>query len=455
MEPPEGKMPEIPGLENISTKRRRIARLAMEAPDRPLVSLNHCIDLEWMREAYRRTRKNAAPGVDGQKAEEYAGNLDENLRSLLDRAKSGAYRAPPVRRVYIPKGQGSEKRPIGIPTFEDKVLQRAVVMVLEAIYEQDFLPCSYGFRPRRSAHQALETFWRQAMAWYGGWVVEVDIRRYFDTVDHGHLRQILRQRVRDGVLLGLIGKWLNAGVLEEGRLGYPEVGTPQGGVVSPMLANIYLHEVLDGWFEARVKPRLKGRAFLIRFADDTVLCFEREDDARRVLAALPKRFGKYGLALHPDKTRLVPFQTPARRRRKAAVDGGCQPGSFEFLGFTHYWGKSQKGNWVIKRKTSPGRFGRALRRVSAWCASVRHRPLREQHADLVRKLRGHYAYYGITGNTDALSRFSYETLRVWMKWLRRRGQQRCSWDAAYRPVERFPLPESVAIHSILRSVVKP
>ena len=245
-------------------------------------SLAYFIDIDWLREAYRRTRKDGAVGVDGQTGEDYAVNLEDNLRSLLERAKSGTYQAPPVRRAYIPKaGSATETRPLGIPTFEDKVLQRAVVMVLEAIYEQDFMDCSYGFRPGRSAHQALESLWDQTMAMGGGWIVEVDIRKFFDTIDHGHLRALLKRRVRDGVLLRLIGKWLNAGVLEDGCVTHPETGSPQGGVISPMLSNIFLHYVLDEWFERDVQPRLKGQSFLIRFADDFVMGFSCEEDARK------------------------------------------------------------------------------------------------------------------------------------------------------------------------------
>src|SRR5215468_9243455 len=298
---------------DVSTKRQRIAELARQSPEMGFTSLAHFIDIDWLREAYRRTRKDGAVGMDGQSGEDYAVDLESNLRSLLERAKSGTYQAPPVRRVRIPKaGSATETRPLGIPTFEDQVLQRAVVMVLEAIYEQDFKDCSYGFRPGRSAHQALESLWQQTMAMGGGWIVDVDIRKFFDTIDHGHLRELLKRRARDGVLLRLIGKWLNAGVLEDGCVTHPEAGSPQGGVVSPLLANAYLHEVLDTWFEQTVKPRLKGRAYLIRYADDAVLVFEQEGDARRVQEVLPKRFGKYGLALHPEKTRLVRFQRPGR-----------------------------------------------------------------------------------------------------------------------------------------------
>ena len=283
----EGTMGETSGSQTVSTKLQRIAELAKKAPEMAFTTLAHHIDIDWLREAYNRTRKDGARGVDGQSAIEYAADLEDNLRSLLERAKSGTYRAPPVKRVHIPKGDGKQTRPIGIPTFEDKVLQRAVAMLLEAVYEQEFYDFSYGFRPRRSAHQALDAVSKGMWEMAGGWVLEVDIRKFFDTLDHEHLRKILRHRVRDGVLLRLIGKWLNAGVLEGLVLSHPEAGTPQGGVISPLLANIYLHAVIDGWFVRDVCPRLKGRAQLVRYADDFVFVFEREDDARRVFKALP------------------------------------------------------------------------------------------------------------------------------------------------------------------------
>jgi group II intron reverse transcriptase/maturase len=235
-------------------------------PDKAMTSLSYHLDLEWMLEAYRRTRKDGATGIDGVSAREYEANLEENLRSLLDRAKSGdGYRAPPMRRVHIPKGDGTT-RPLGIPTFEDKVLQRAVVMLLEPLYEQDFLDCSYGFRPGRSAHQALRDVQSGLWKMGGGWVLDVDLRKFFDTLDHGRLRQLLAKRMRDGVIERLIGKWLNAGVMEDGRLTFPEAGTPQGGVISPLLANVYLHEVVDTWFVEEVRPRMKGEAFLVRYS---------------------------------------------------------------------------------------------------------------------------------------------------------------------------------------------
>ena len=305
----------------VFTKQQRIAELARRSPQMVFTSLAYLMDIEWLTAAFHRTRKDGAPGVDGQTWFDYERNLEVNLQSLLDRAKSGTYRAPPVRRVYIPKaGSTTESRPIGIPTLEDKVLQRAVVMLLEPIYEQDFDAGSYGFRPGRSAHDALEDLWKRTMDSSGGWILEVDIRKFFDTLCHLHLREFLQLRVRDGVLNRLIGKWLKAGVMEEGCISYPDAGSPQGGVISPMLANVFLHYVLDVWFRQEVQPRLQGRAHLIRYADDFVILFRHESDARRVLEVLPKRFGKYGLTLHPDKTRLVPFRRPPRK-----ADGGDSP----------------------------------------------------------------------------------------------------------------------------------
>jgi RNA-directed DNA polymerase len=430
---------------DISTRLQRIAELARREPKLALTTLAHHIDIEFLREAYRRTRKDGATGVDGETAASYAESLDENLRSLLDRFKSGTYRAPPVRRVHIPKGDGSKTRPIGIPTFEDKVLQRAVMMVLEAIYEQEFYDCSYGFRPARSAHDALQALWNNLMKMHGGWVLELDIERFFDTMVHEHLRSFLDRRVRDGVLRRTINKWLKAGVLEAGELRYEDAGTPQGGVVSPLLANVYLHEVLDTWFATEVKPRLQGQGFLIRYADDAVLVFSSEKDARRVMTELPERFGRYGLALHSEKTRLVKFARPS----KDDTPKDAEAGSFDLLGFTHYWGKSRKDSWVVKRKTARSRFGRALQRVSQWCRVHLHDKIAKQHEHLVQMLQGHYGYFGITGNASALSAFRYEVTRIWRRWLHRRtGRGAMPWLRFVRVRERYPLPPPTVVHSV-------
>jgi len=438
---------------SVFTRQQRIAELAKQSPQMGFTSLNHHLNFAWFCMAYQQTRKDGAPGVDGQTGDDYQSNLVENLQSLLDRAKTGAYRAPPVRRVRIPKGTGKETRPLGIPTLEDKILQRAVVMALEPIYEQDFCDCSYGYRPGRSAHQALTALWKQTMGLGGCWLVEVDIRKFFDTLDHAHLRALLRRRVRDGVLLRLIDKWLKAGVLEEGELTYPEAGTPQGGVISPLLANVYLHYVLDVWFEQEVKPRLKGRAFLVRYADDFVMGFACEGDARRVLDVLPKRFGKYGLTIHPDKTRLVPFVRPSSRSLASGSGDAPPPGSFDFLGVTHFWSRSKKGFWVVKQKTARSRFQRAVKTIAAWCRQNRHLPIAAQFQALWRKLRGHYQYYGgIIGNGRSLWCFRERVQEIWRKWLSRRsGRARLSWVQMNALLKRCVLPVPPAVGAAVRS----
>lgn len=312
-------------------------------------------------------------------------------------------------------------------------------MVLEAIYEQDFHAGSYGFRPGRSAHDALQAVWEATTRIGGGWVLEVDIRAFFDTLNHSALRGFLDRRVSDGVLRRAIDKWLKAGVLEAGAISQPEEGTPQGGVISPILANVYLHEVLDVWFEQEVKPRLHGEATLVRYADDFVIVFEWEADARRVMEVLPKRFGKYGLTLHPDKTRLVKFTRPRPAGGKDDDDNGS--GSFDFLGLTHHWGRSRKGTMVVRQKTMRSRFTRSLTRIREWCRYNRHRPIAEQRQLLAMKLLGHYGYYGVTGNYEALRRFAEEVKRVWHKWLARRSQRANSrWDHFQRILHRYPLP---------------
>ena len=437
--------------EVISTKQEKIAKLARIEPKLTLKTLAHHIDVSWLHEAYRRTRKDGAVGVDGINSAEYEANLKENLEDLHERFKSGRYRAPAVRRVHIPKeGAGNKTRPIGIPTLEDKILQRAVAMVLEPVYEEDFLDCSYGFRPSRSPHQAVEALWQGIMNIGGGWIIDLDIQSFFDSVGRAELRSFLDQRVRDGVIRRVIGKWLNAGVMEEGVTWYPERGTPQGGVISPLLSNIFLHEVLDVWFHETVQPRMKGRSLIVRFADDAVLAFAREDDARRVLEVLPKRFGKYGLTLHPEKTRLVDFRRPRR-------DSKPTPGhSFDMLGFTHYWGKSRKGQWTVKRKTAKGRFSRALKRISRWCRVNRHQRVAEQRVALNQKLRGHYSYYGVTGNMRALSNFHRQVERLWRKWLSRRSREaHLHWEAFQRLLRHHPLLSPRVAHGVYRCAANP
>jgi RNA-directed DNA polymerase len=400
--------------ENVSTKQERIAELARNNPAMAFTSLNQYLDYTWVRYAYECTRKDGAVGVDGQTSEEYAANLEQNLLHLIDRLKSGRYKAPPVRRHYIEKSDGGQ-RGLGIPCFEDKVAQRAIVMLLEPLYEQCFIDCSYGFRPGRSAHQALQAVWKGIMERGGRWVLDVDVRKYFASISHAKLRECLARRVTDGVVRRLIDKWLKAGVLEEGQLYYPDTGTPEGGVISPLLANVYLHYVLDEWFAVQVQPRLRGPSTLVRYCDDFVMMFAYKDDAERVLEALGKRLGKYGLQLHPDKTRMVDF----RFREPPQHDGGALPMAtiFDFLGFTHVWGRSRRGKAVVRRQTAKARLARAIKTIDQQCRVMRHLPLRKQHKRLCQMLRGHYAYFGITGNSKRLGNLHERVRRSWQKWL--------------------------------------
>jgi RNA-directed DNA polymerase len=426
----------------VSTRLQWIAEQAKARPELVFTTLAHLIDGEMLREAYKRTRKDSSPGVDGVTAKEYAVNLEANLSNLHERLRKQQYYAPPVKRTYLEKEDGS-KRPIGMPVFEGKVVERAVVMLLEAVYEQDFYDCSHGFRPGRSPHGALRELWNKC-AWGNiNWIVDADVSGYFDSIPKGKLVEVIRQRVNDGGLLRLIGKWLNAGVLEGEQLFYPEKGTPQGGVISPMLANIYLHEVLDRWFERDVKPRMKGRCFLIRFADDFIIGCEEEGDAQRVMAVLPKRFERYGLTIHPTKTKLVRFGRPKLK------DDGAGNGTFDFLGFTHYWARSRKGNWVVKRRTAGKRLRRAGKRVWEWCRRNRHLPMREQSKMLRSKLRGHYQYYGIRCNYEALRAHFTQVKRAWRSWLNRRGgKKHMTWERFTHLLTVYPLPPPRIVHQI-------
>jgi group II intron reverse transcriptase/maturase len=440
-------------LNNVLTVQQRIATLAQRSPDFAFFSLAHYIDLHWLEEAYHRTRKDGAAGIDDVTGGHYAENLHENLQNLLNRLKSGTYKAPPVKRKHIPKGTESETRPIGIPTFEDKIVQRAVVMLLEPIYEHDFYDSSFGFRPGRSAHQALRVVREATMDVFGGWVLEVDIRKFFDTLDHKHLREFVSRRVRDGSLRCLIGKWLNAGVMDGNELSFSESGSPQGGVISPLLANIYLHYVLDDWFEQQVKPVMRDKCRLVRFADDFVIIFKSKNDANRVMNVISKRFEKYGLTVHPEKTRLIDFRAPnnfERLREEKSNDNGRssrKPQTFDLLGFTHYWCKTKHANWAVQRKTMKSRLARAVERIDLWCRKNRHMPIQEQWETLCKKVRGHYAYYAIRGNGQSLNNFHYLIRRAWRRWLDRRNEKKSmGWEKFKRLCQRYPLPRPRIIH---------
>ena len=431
--------------ENMYTKQQRIAKAAAKFAGKSLVSIAHNIDVQWMYCAYEWTRKDGAAGIDGVTAAEYEVGLWEKLENLVELLKSGTYRAPPVKRVYIPKaGSATEKRPIGIPTFEDKILQRAIVMVLEPILEKEFYDFSYGFRPGKSAHNAVDRIWNKIMDMNGCYVIDMDISKYFDTIDHKLLREMISQRVSDGVITRVIGKWLNAGVMDAGQRMYPEKGTPQGGVISPLLSNLFLHEVLDEWFVKTVKPRMKGKAAMVRYADDAVIMCELKEDAERIYKVLGARFEKYGLKIHPEKTQLLDFTKPKDGQRKGNS-------SFTFLGFKHYWIKSRKGKWIVGRKTDSGRLRRAITAINVWCKLNRFLSLKEQWKLLKAKLNGHYAYYGISLNFQSIAKFYRRVIITWLKWLNRKGQKGYrTWNSFMDYLKDFPLPTPRIVHSFVK-----
>jgi RNA-directed DNA polymerase len=401
----------------MSTGLDRIAELARANKTVQFTSIAHLLTVTGLEHAWAGLRKEASAGVDGVTYAEYGVHVRENLEQLHDRLVRGQYRAQPLRRVYIPKEEGTQ-RALSIPALEDKIVQRAVLDLLTAIYEQDFLGCSYGFRPGRSAQEALDEVGRVICRRPIGYVLEADICAYFDTIVRSQLMELIEKRVRDGSILRLIGKWINAGVLEDGRLLVTQTGVGQGQVISPLLANIYLHYVLDEWFEDVVKPRLRGDAYEIRYADDFILCFQYREDAEKVLRVLGKRFEKYGLRLHPDKTRLIEFGRDALT--KSEEGGGPKPGTFDFLGFTHICKRSRRGKFTIHVRTMRKRLRRSLKRVSAWCQRHRHQPVVEQWAALNAMLRGHYQYYGRPTNFRSLWEFYREVRKTWHKWLNRR-----------------------------------
>jgi RNA-directed DNA polymerase len=421
----------------MSTKYIRIAELAKEDKERKFFSIAHFLTPDALYEAFESLRKDASAGVDGVTYAGYEVEAWENIQKLHDRVKSGQYRAQPLRRVYIPKEDGRQ-RPISIPSLEDKILQKAAVDLLNAIYEQDFLGCSYGFRPGRGPQDALDEVGRVICRRPISYVLEADIRGYFDAIVRGLLIGMVEKRVNDGQLLRLIGKWINVGVIDDGRLQVTETGTGQGQIISPLLANIYLHYVLDEWFEKVVKPRLKGEAYEIRYCDDFILCFQYREDAEKVLDVLTKRFEKYGLTLHPEKTRLIEFGRYALT--KSEKPGGQKPATFDFLGFTHICKRSRGGKFTIYVRTMRKRIKRSLQRVALWCREHRHDPVEEQQRSLNWKLRGHYEYYGRSTNSPRLSAFYQEVRRLWHKWLNRRTRGKpLPWAEYVHLLKRPPL----------------
>lgn len=427
-------------MKTMSTVELQIAERAMKFKGEALHSLYPFIDATMLQESYKRLNKQSAKGVDGKTWQQYGLELPERQDRLLEEFRTGRYKAPAIRRVYIPKDKQS-RRPLGIPTIEDKVMQESVRRVLNPIYEEDFKPFSYGFRSGRSAHQAIEYLFKEVSFGKMHYIIDADIKNYFGEINHGMLRDFLDKRVKDGVIRRMIDKWLKAGIMESGNISYPKEGTPQGSVISPLLSNIYLHYVLDEWFSEQIQPLLKGKSFIVRYADDFVLGFTDKSDAERVMAVLPKRFAKYGLTLHAEKTKLIDLNS------KRGGDGR----SFDFLGFTHFLSKSLKGNLVLKRKTSTKRLTRAILNVSSYIQKNRHMKLRDLIAALNVKLRGHYSYYGVTFNSLSLERF-YKAVRFLLfKWLNRRGGKvNLNWNRFADHVDKWtPLLRPIIKHSYL------
>jgi RNA-directed DNA polymerase len=427
------------------TPLSRLTELAKEDSARRFYSIAHFLTPRALYEAFKELRRDASAGMDGVTFQDYQKELGRNLQDLWERVKSGRYRAQPLRRVYIPKDDGKSERPISIPALEDKIVQGATVRLLNPIFEADFLSCSYGSRPGRSPHQALDEIDRVLFRESITHVLELDIKSYFDSIVRTHLVEMIERRVSDGSILRLIGKWINVGVIEEGRLLQTEDGVGQGQVISPFLANVYLHTVLDKWFEDEVKPRLKRKAFLVRYVDDAVICFQDEEDAQRVLKVLEKRFSNYGLRLHPEKTRLVEFGRAALERAERM---GRAPDTFDFLGLTHIPERSRRGFYRPGVKTMKKRLRRGLKEIGRWCKRNRHEPAGQQQETLNAKLRGHYQYYGRSSNFRCLWGFYHAVSRIWHKWLSRRTRGApMSWDIFNSFLSRHPLLKPQITHT--------
>jgi RNA-directed DNA polymerase len=426
--------PSLQRVNEVATRDRRFR----------FTALLHHVDEAALRRAFSRQKRSASAGVDGETVASYELALEENLQDLCERVHTGRYRPQPVRRVHLSKPDGGT-RPIGVPVLEDKIVQGAVAEVLSAVYEADFLGFSYGFRLGRSPHDALRALHTALMTRPVSWILDADIRSFFDSVDHEWLLRIVSHRIADRRILRLIRRWLRAGVVEGNEWKETDRGTPQGAGISPLLANIFLHYIFDLWIHQWRERNALGAVVVVRYCDDFVVGFQREDDARRMWADLQERFGRFSLALHEEKTRLIEFgRIPAHRRARS---GQRRPETFAFLGFTHHCGWTRYGAFIVKRRTQRTRFIRKLKRLRIEAKRRRHSPLAKQQRWLASVLRGHYAYYGLPANHQALSAFYQEVKRLWYRALRRRSQRGLTWNRFGRILELFPLPEPRITHS--------
>ena len=426
------------------TKLSLISGHARRDREFKFTSLAHLLDEEYLRYCYQSLNKDKAVGIDSVSWQEYGANLDENLAHLVSRLKRKKYKPLPARRVYIPKND-KETRPLGISALENKIVERGITWILESIYEQDFLDCSYGFRPKRNCHQALKHLNDLIMFQPVNHIVEADIKGFFDNVDHNRLMDFIRIRISDTALLNLIEKFLKAGYIDDGQLVKSDKGTPQGSILSPMLANIFLHYVLDEWFETTVKSYARGYCELVRYADDFICVVRYADDAKRIEQALKSRFSKYGLEIHPTKSRTITF---GRFERDNAEKQNRKPNTFEFLGFTHYCDVSRRGNFKLGRKTSSKKFSAKCREMNNWLRGIRNLVrTKDWWKILSAKLRGHYQYYGVSENYLSLIKFYRLTVKTVRKWLNRRSQKRkMSWDRFTEYLKHYPLPQPRIVH---------
>ena len=434
-------------MENITpAKLALISQRAQREPRYQFTCLAHLLNIGFLKECYYSLGRDRASGVDGVSWKEYGKDLDGNLNNLVARMKVKRYKPQPAKRVYIPKNE-HEKRPLGLPALEDKIVQKGISRVLEAIYEADFLNCSYGFRPKRNCHQAINAVDKTIMTKPINHVIEADIKGYFDNVSHKWMMEFLQVRIKDPSFLLLIRRFLKAGYFEAGRIVATEQGTPQGGNISPILSNIFLHYVLDLWFEKKVKPHVRGACHLVRYADDFICMVQYTDDAQHIEQALRERFAKFDLELHPKKTRVISF---GRYERENAKRQNRRTNTFDFLGFTHYCDTSRKGKFIVGRKTSRKKFRMKCKDMNNWLRKIRNfRKAKEWWPILQAKLRGHYQYYGVSGNMQSLKRFYTLTLRMTLKWLNRRSQRKSfSWKMFYKYSEHYPLPMPKIVHNL-------
>lgn len=430
----------------METKLDLITKRAKEDKRFKFTSLAHLLNEESLKESFNKLKKNRAPGVDEVTVEEYEDYLHTNVQKLVKRMKAQKYYPQPVKRAYIPK-DGGKKRPLGIPALEDKVVQMGATRILNAIFEPNFLDCSYGFREGKSCHQALKQLDNTIMTKPANHIIDADIRGFFDNVDHDWLMRMLEEKIADKNFLRIIKRFLKAGVMEEGVLEPTEAGTPQGGLCSPVLSNIYLHYVLDLWFEKIVKENMQGYVELVRYCDDFVIVAQYKEEAEKILSLLETRLNKFGLDLSKEKTRLIEF---GRYARTNAKNKGKKPDSFDFLGFTHFCDKSRKGNFKVGRKTRKKKYNEKLKEMNGWLKAVRNTAeIKEWWKVLAAKLRGHYEYYGISGNHDSIMAFYIQTRKMTFKWINRRSQKRSmSWEQFGAYLKKYPLPKPEIKHNL-------